>query len=160
MSLWSKIKNKLGINRKFLGGVLYINGEAISSKTFEFQEDVHYVYHKNTQKFQLLVELEYRFSWKKNGNTLKSKVACPLGFLWDGASIPEMFQGLIGGKFEPEFALASCIHDKAVDSDLDHYPESRIFYEILKTRKGRFNIPSWKEKAMYIAVYSWSVYSA
>ena len=160
MSIWSKIKNKLKVNRKFIVGILKVDGRAVGLNSFTFIEDEHYVYHKSVEKFQLLKDVEVTFLWKKNGKVKEDTVWCRAGFTWNGADIPDSLQGLLGGRFDPEFALASCIHDQAVKMKLNHYAESRIFYEVLKTRAGRFNIPKWKEKAMYVAVWMWSVYSS
>jgi len=162
VSLWSKIKNKLNINRKYLSGQedLWVNGEKVDFKGFTLEENKHYVFHKHIGKFQTTANFKLTYYWKKNGSKRATTIYTPLGFLWDGASIPKTLQGLIGGKFDPEFIFASMIHDKAVKMGLDHYPESRIFYEILKTRQGHLNIPWWQEKAMYLAVYGWSLYSS
>lgn len=160
MSFWSKIKNKLNINRKFMGGTLYIDGKAVGLESFKFIENTHHIHHPYSDSFQLLCDVDFTFEWKENSKFKRSTVSCPFGFIWDGASIPESLQWLIGGRKDPEFALASCIHDKAVDSGLSHYPESRIFYEVLKTRSGSMKIPKWKSVSMYAAVFAWSVYTS
>ena len=38
------------------------------------------------------------------------------GYRWDGASIPRAFWRLIGSKTEPEFQIASLLHDKLCEN--------------------------------------------
>ena len=38
------------------------------------------------------------------------------GYRWDGASIPRVFWRLIGSKTEPEFQIASLLHDKLCEN--------------------------------------------
>lgn len=160
MNLWSKIKNKLGINRKYVRTEIWVDGIKMDLDDFEFKRNRDYLYHAGIKKFQLLKQVKVTYYWKKNGTQRATTIHCKIGYLWNGASIPKMFQPVIGSPFEAQFALASCIHDKATEMNLDHYPESRIFYEILKTRSGQHNVPKWKEDSMYVAVYSWSLYTA
>ena len=48
------------------------------------------------------------FTYKsKNGKTYK----IPKGFEFDGASIPQFVQDIIGGRFLPEFLAAATVHD-------------------------------------------------
>ena len=48
-------------------------------------------------------EKEYRFMIEQN-------------YRWDGASIPRIFWHLIGSKTEPEFQIASLLHDKLCEN--------------------------------------------
>lgn len=84
----------------------------------------------------------------------------PEGYEWDGASIPKLFRWLIGDKLSPEFVLPSMLHDFAIERKLlDHLPESKLLYRALRTRKGEFDIPRWKEYAMFASVLAWSIVS-
>lgn len=38
------------------------------------------------------------------------------GYRWDGATIPRLFWRLIGSKTEPEFQIASMLHDKLCEN--------------------------------------------
>lgn len=106
---------------------------------------------------ELRVELVYKIRVKGKWQTQITRFTVPKGFVWDGASIPTVFQWLMGSPLDKEYVLASCLHDMAVISNIDHYPESRLFYEVLKTRKGALDLPRWKEILAYKAVYMWSL---
>ena len=127
---------------------MWINGESPADITLVGGLDFSKT--SNTY-YRLLKPLHIVFEWKerkrKNWMNKRIELDIPVGFSWDGASIPKILQPMIG------------VHDKAVTAGLPHYPESRMFYELLKTRSGKLNIPRWKEKAMYAAVYLWSVFS-
>lgn len=157
MKLWNTIKTLLTVRRKFVSGTLYVDGVAVQDLgNFKFQPDFHYTYLPHKDRFKLLCKLEYVVLWKKGGKPQVNTITCPDGFLWDGATIPKIFQDLIGDPFDPKYALASCIHDMAVRRKLDHYLESQAFYSILKTRK---QVPTWIEVLMYSAVFVWSILS-
>jgi len=59
-------------------------------------------------------------------------IIVPAGFVWNGASIPKAFRGIIGGPHDCEFERASKVHDylywsrKATRADADE-----ILYQIL-----------------------------
>lgn len=88
------------------------------------------------------------------------KFTIPADYSWDGASTPKLFRPVVGGKLSPEFALASCLHDFAIERGLlPTFAESQMFYQCLKVQKGSYDVPSWKEKVMYLAVFSWSTWT-
>lgn len=149
-------------NRKFSCKIeeltLFVDDKKVNLNEFVFNYDEHYT----ASEFGLLLLCKLRVvaKWKEGGKRKNKDFIIEEGFEWDGASIPDLFQNIIGKPKDPAFALASCIHDKLVNMGLSHYIESRIFYEILKTRSGKFDIPWYKEKAMYVAVYAWSIWTA
>ena len=57
------------------------------------------------------------------------------GFKYDGATIPFGFRWLIGGKGNPKFLVASCVHDKMCKCPwlvgYNRYLSSLIFKELL-----------------------------
>lgn len=53
---------------------------------------------KNECTYYIQKEIEYNFLIEK-------------GYRWDGATIPRLFWRLIGAKTEPEFQIASLLHD-------------------------------------------------
>lgn len=157
---WLDLKNKLGIGRKFHNMELFVAGIKVNLKTFEFKKGLHY--HTLNGELVTYDLVEVKFYWRKNGQERTETLYIEAGTIWDGASIPKLFRKLIGNPLDPEFALASLIHDFAVKRfpPLHHYAESRMFYEVLKSQKGRMNLPVWKEHVMYVSVYAWSLYTA
>ena len=57
------------------------------------------------------------------------------GYTWDGASIPFGFRWMLGGKGNPNFLVASCVHDKLCENkyliDYNRKLSSLIFKELL-----------------------------
>ena len=57
------------------------------------------------------------------------------GYTWDGASIPFGFRWILGGKENPAFLVASCVHDKMCENkylvDYNRSLSSLIFKELL-----------------------------
>lgn len=154
--MFSKLRRKFGC--KFYSLELKVNNEIVDIKNFTFNYNEHYTLEDDM--LVLTCKLDVKLKWRENGKKKEKEFDIESGFEWDGASIPDIFQKLIGKPKDPAFALASCIHDKLVGLHWSHYIESRAFYEVLKTRKGKFDIPWYKEKAMYIAVYAWSIWTA
>ena len=73
------------------------------------------------------------------------------GNLTDGASIPWYVRWVVGGKFEPEFARPSALHDHYVTYDHRVRPAwntHRMFYDALLDE----NVEAVRAKAMYLAV--------
>ena len=81
-------------------------------------------------------------------------VSIEAGYSFDGASIPRVFWSLIGGPFDPDFQVASCIHDKLCELSVDQRDyQIRVvgdaaFFALLSRRK----IARWRLVAMYLAV--------
>lgn len=85
------------------------------------------------------------------GKEYKEYIVIPSGYRWDGASIPRVFNWLIGAKLAPEFALASMVHDHLYEMLYPKPTADAIFFELLRETKFK-DIPPWKEKCMFAAV--------
>ena len=76
----------------------------------------------------------------------------PKGYTWDGATIPFGFRWMLGGKGNPAFLVASCLHDKMCEEkwlvDNDRHLSSLIFRELLKA----CGCGALKAQVMYLAV--------
>ena len=78
----------------------------------------------------------------------------PVGFVFDGASIPPLFWRIIGKPKDPKFRYASCVHDWfCVHAALRHDYQLRvigdaIFFDLLK----KAGVKRWRRRAMYVAV--------
>ena len=74
------------------------------------------------------------------------------GYSWDGATIPFGFRWILGGKGNPAFLVASCVHDKMCEEkhliDYDRHLSSLIFRELLKA----CGCSAFKAQIMYLAV--------
>lgn len=87
-------------------------------------------------------------------------IEIPAGYRFDGASIPRCLWSLIGGPFDPQFALAACIHDWYCEHTSECY-ESRVigdavFFYLLRLA----GVPKWKRTLMFLGVRlnSWFFY--
>jgi len=82
------------------------------------------------------------------------RVKLPVGYVFDGASIPRCVWSVIGHPFDPSFVVAACVHDWYCDqAKAQHDYQLRVigdavFFALL-TKAG---VPGWKRAAMYIAV--------
>ena len=74
------------------------------------------------------------------------------GYTWDGATIPFGVRWILGGKGNPAFLVASCVHDKICENKylVDHNRElsSIIFKELLLA----CGCTEFKANIMYVAV--------
>ena len=78
------------------------------------------------------------------------KWIAPKGSLVDGASIPEVFQDIMGTPFGGEYTLASVIHDVACIEQREPWEEvHKMFYDAMMAS----GVESQKAKMMYLAVY-------
>jgi hypothetical protein len=81
-------------------------------------------------------------------------IRIPVGFTWNGASIPRAFWRICGSPMTPENVRASCIHDFLFSrhtTPLRHFGFKKcnqIFYEVLRIDKKFLPIA----KIMYFAV--------
>ena len=95
-----------------------------SIEEYELQDILKkpYISNKNTNFFITYKGTEYQ-------------VFIPKGYKWDGASIPFGFRWILGGMGNPEFLVASCVHDKMCECKwlvhYDRYLSSLIFKELL-----------------------------
>jgi hypothetical protein len=68
----------------------------------------------------------------------------------DGASIPKIFQGIVGKPFDTSYIKAAIIHDHYCDRHVRPWRQThRVFYEALISQK----LPKTKAKLMYYAVF-------
>lgn len=70
------------------------------------------------------------------------------GFEWDGASIPGIFQWLIGHPSDQLFRVPSLLHDSGYGDRTKRVFHDVIFYYLLR----RAGLPGWKSWLMYVAV--------
>jgi hypothetical protein len=65
----------------------------------------------------------------------KYQVFIPKNYKWDGATIPFGVRWIIGGKGNPKFLVASCVHDRICECPwlvhYNRYLSSLIFKELL-----------------------------
>ena len=74
----------------------------------------------------------------------------PAGSVVDGASIPELFQDIMGTPFGGDYTLASVIHDVACVEQREYWEEvHRVFYDAMMAS----GVEEKKAKMMYLAVY-------
>ena len=83
---------------------------------------------------------------------IEYKIYIPKNYTWDGATIPFGFRWILGGKGNPAFLVASCVHDKLCECkwliDFDRELSSLIFKELLLACGcGKF-----KAQVMFLAV--------
>jgi hypothetical protein len=89
-------------------------------------------------------------------------VSIPVGYRFDGASIPRLAWSLIGAPFEPDFCLAACVHDWYCDHshELGDYQArvigDAVFFRLLQ----RAGVSRLRRMLMYGAVRlnSWWFY--
>lgn len=139
---------------------LHINGHRAEDFKFEVYTNYKFTGAKD-KKVETTRNLHVVMRWRdKRGDVQELAFTIDRGYDWNGADIPKLFAKAMGGRYHPSFLLGSCLHDFVIEQRLlASYPESRMFYEVLKTRKGKINLPKWKEKAFYYMVYAWSLIS-
>jgi len=97
----------------------------------------------NTNRVRLLEDLVFI-------DTKGKKWTAPKGHVVDGATIPKVFQSMIGTPYGGEYVLASVIHDVAYDEKKESWEEvHRAFYDAMLASGVEAN----KASLMYIAVY-------
>ena len=100
----------------------------------------------NTNRVRLLEDLVFI-------DTKGKKWTAPKGHVVDGATIPKVFQPMIGTPYGGEYVLASVIHDVAYDEKKESWEEvHRAFYDAMLASGVEAN----KASLMYIAVYEGS----
>jgi hypothetical protein len=89
-------------------------------------------------------------------------VEIPVGYRFDGASIPRLAWSIIGAPFDPSYCLAACIHDWYCEHshEIGDYQArvigDAVFFSLLK----KAGVSRWRRIAMYLAVRinSWWFY--
>jgi hypothetical protein len=81
------------------------------------------------------------------------------GYIWDGATIPKYIWSFIGSNADPQYLLASMVHDKLCYAkhliDNNRYLSSIVFKELLLSCK----VPKLKANIMFIAVDTYQMLS-
>lgn len=76
----------------------------------------------------------------------------PKEYKWDGATVPKFFWRIVGSSTQPEFLIASCIHDILCENhnyiDNNRNLSSKIFKELLLVA----GVSKIKAQIMYLAV--------
>ena len=76
----------------------------------------------------------------------------PKGYCWNGSDIPRIFWRIIGSKSEPQYLIASCLHDYLLENkeliNYDRKLTSKVFKGCLRTA----GVGSFKAEIMYLAV--------
>ena len=81
-------------------------------------------------------------------------VEIPVGYRFDGASIPRFAWSVIGAPFDPSYCLAACVHDWYCEHshEIGDYQArvigDAVFFAVLK----KVGVPRWRRIAMYLAV--------
>ena len=79
-------------------------------------------------------------------------VFIPKGYTYDGATIPFGFRWILGGKGNPQFLVASCVHDKLCECkwlvSYNRHLSSLIFKELLLA----CGCSKFKAEIMFMAV--------
>lgn len=121
-----------------IDGVEAIELEHLTSKHFTILEDNKRI------RLDYDVELVLYFEGVTNQKTF----TIPKGFLFDGASIPPMFWGLIGEPDDNEFIEAALVHDFLYRRRYNREVSDKIFKDYL-IREG---VWGWKATLMWAAV--------
>ena len=89
-------------------------------------------------------------------------VSIPVGYSFDGATIPRSLWFLIGHPFDPRYVLAACVHDFFCEASIEHSD-----YELRVAGDGKFlmllkraGVPKWRRTLMFLGVRlnSWLCY--
>lgn len=86
------------------------------------------------------------------------RLVIPVGFRYDGASIPEIAWRFIGKPWDDEFWLASAAHDYYCELSLlkNDYQLRVIGDAVFFCLLERSGVPTWKRTCMYLAVRAYS----
>lgn len=86
------------------------------------------------------------------GVTLQIRV--PIGYTFDGASIPRAAWSVIGSPFEPDFQIAACCHDWICEHshEANDYQARVIGDAVFFALLARAGVPRWRRVLMYLAV--------
>lgn len=86
-------------------------------------------------------------------------VEIPVGYRFDGASIPRFAWSIIGAPFEPDFCLAACVHDFYCEHshELGDYQARVIGDAVFFALLAKAGVSQRRRALMYLAVrlYSW-----
>jgi hypothetical protein len=60
------------------------------------------------------------------------KFIIPKGYCWNGSDIPRIFWRIVGSKSEPQYLIASCLHDFVLENKKIINHDRRLSTEIFK----------------------------
>ena len=107
---------------------------------------------KDIQKKPFICTYNVNFVITDKRTDEEYRIFIPKSYSWDGATLPFGFRWMFGGKGNPKFLIASCVHDKLCECkwlvDNDRYLSSVIFRELLKA----CNCSNIKAQTMFLAV--------
>lgn len=105
---------------------------------------------KDIKKFPFINCKDLKVTIKYQGKVYKFDI--PKGYKWDGATIPKFFWRIVGSSTQPEFLIASCIHDVLCENhnliDNNRNLSSLIFRELLIVA----GVGKTKSQIMYLTV--------
>lgn len=70
-------------------------------------------------------------------------------FVWNGASIPKIFQKIVGNPTDEEFRIGSLVHDFLYEKRFDRQLADDVLYHLLDQDS---RVPGWKLRLMFWAV--------
>lgn len=81
-------------------------------------------------------------------------VQIPVGYRFDGASIPKIAWAIIGAPFDPQFCLAACMHDWYCEHshEAGDYQARVIGDAVFFALLAKAKVPRWRRVLMYLAV--------
>lgn len=101
---------------------------------------------------------KYPFSMAKNLQVVityqgkQYNFSIPKGYRWDGATIGKFFWRIIGSNTQPEFLIASCIHDVLCENHNYINSNRKLSSLIFKALLLQAGVCKFKANIMYIAV--------
>lgn len=105
---------------------------------------------KDIKKFPFINCKNLKVTIKDTNKTYSFDV--PKGYKWDGATVPKFFWRIVGSSTQPEFLIASCIHDVLCENhnyiDNNRNLSSKIFKELLLIA----GVSKIKAQIMYLSV--------
>lgn len=120
------------------------------ARTISPLDDKETVENKEKFPFKLSNDVDFFIAYKYSD--VNYKISFKKGFVWDGASIPSFFWRFIGQKGDPEFLIASMVHDKLCNEHNlignNRLLSSLIFRELLIACK----VPKFKANMMFFVV--------
>lgn len=105
---------------------------------------------KDIKKFPFINCKNLKVTIKDTNKTYSFDI--PKGYKWDGATVPKFFWRIVGSSTQPEFLIASCIHDVLCENhnyiDNNRNLSSKIFKELLLIA----GVSKIKAQIMYLSV--------
>ena len=100
-------------------------------------------------KIEKVNSKEYRLLEDITVSSCGYEITVYKGFIFDGASIPKLFRGLIGSPFTGKYTVAALVHDALYASEaLERQEADEIFLDLMK----EYGVGYLKRYTMYWAV--------